>query len=75
MKHNTQRDQADKEVERIKSVLKNTGLDYYMEESPYCLSIHHHWQWHHFLEEEYLYILMSHLTQSVGEFWKVLYTL
>ena len=40
MKQNTQRDQADEQVERIKSALKNTGLDYYMEESPYRLSIH-----------------------------------
>ena len=40
MKHTTHRDQADAEVEKIKSVLKNTGLDYYIEESPFRLSVH-----------------------------------
>ena len=40
MKHTTQRDKADEEAEKIKSALKLTGLDYYMEESPFRLSIH-----------------------------------
>ena len=40
MKHTTQRDKADEEAEKIKSALKLSGLDYYMEESPFRLSIH-----------------------------------
>ena len=40
MKNTTQRDQADTETEKIKSVLKLTGLDYFIEESPFRLTIH-----------------------------------
>ena len=40
MKQDTARDRADEEVEKIKWALKNTGLNYYMEESPFRLSIH-----------------------------------
>ena len=34
MKHTTQRERADEEVEKIKRALKLTGLDYFIEESP-----------------------------------------
>ena len=40
MKFTTQRDRADEEVEKLKSALKLTGLDYFLEESPFRLSIH-----------------------------------
>ena len=40
MKHSTQRNQADEEVEKIKWALKLSGLDYFMEESPFRVSIH-----------------------------------
>ena len=39
MKIYTQRDKADDEVEKIKSVLKSSKLDYFIQESPYSLSI------------------------------------
>ena len=39
MKNSTQRDKADDEVEKIKSVLKSSKLDYFIQESPYSLSI------------------------------------
>ena len=55
MKQITQRDKADEKVEEIKTVLKLSSLDYYLEESPYSLTI----QLRKFFRKDFSPLLLS----------------